>query len=212
VDAGANWTQLSPQISGTIVVKLVAGPLPPTGNIRPLVVGTNTGLFESLDNGGSFSALSGGALLPATDYTQVGFIADHFDRFYAASDGGGSKSGGLWRTDDSGQAFRSLEPPEESVTALAVSNDDQPTLYTATFRPSTHTASLWTYHDTGGQPQGPPGAATPVSSGTRAATTSGDTPLLGFFISPQLPYIAIGLGALAVVLTAVVAHLRGRAR
>ena len=93
VDDGASWTQLTPALSGTITVKLVAGPLPPTGNIRPLIVGTNTGLFTSNDNGASFNTLSGGGLLPTTDYTQVAFITDHFDHFYAASDGGGSGAG-----------------------------------------------------------------------------------------------------------------------
>ena len=211
-DAGATWTQLSPPISGTIVVRLAAGPLPPTGVVRPVILGTNTGLFASSDNGTSFNTLSGGALLPTTDYTQVNFIADHFDRFYAASDGGGSKAGGLWRTDDAGQNFRSLQPPEPSVTALAVSSDDQPTLYVATFQPSSHAASLWTYHDTGGQPQGPAGIQAPVASGARH-TTSGDGSLLaGLLGNPQLPYIALGLGALVVLFTAIVAHLRGRAR
>jgi photosystem II stability/assembly factor-like uncharacterized protein len=212
VDAGVTWTQLSPPISGTITVKLAAGPLPPTGNVRPLVVGTNTGLFASSDNGATFDALSGGALLPATDYTQVDFVADHFDRFYAASDGGASKSGGLWRTDDAGQSFRSLQPPEPSVTALAVSSDDQPVLYVATFNPATHVASLWTYHDTGGQPQGPAGAPSPAASGTRGAGPSADSPLGALLASPQLPYVTLGLGALAVLFTAILAHLRGRVR
>ncbi len=212
VDAGATWTQLSPPISGTIAVRLAAGPLPPTGNVRPLVIGTNTGLFASTDNGVSFNALSGGALLPATDYTQVTFVTDHYDRFYAASDGGGSKSGGLWRTNDGGQTFTSLEPPEASITALAVSNDDQPTLYIAAFTPSTHTASLWMFHDTGGTPQGPPSTASPVASGSRGSASGGDSALTAFLSSPQLPYIALGVGALAVLFTAIVAHLRGRAR
>lgn len=212
IDGGSTWTQLNPPVSGTIAIRLAPGPLPPTGNVRPLVLGTNSGLFESTDNGVSFNALSGGSLLPVTDYTQVNFIADHFDRFYAASDGGGSAAGGLWRTDDAGQTFRSLKPPEPSVTALAVSNDDQPTLYVATFTPSTHAASLWTYHDTGADPQGPPGAATPVTSGSRGRGTGADSPLASLIASPQLPYIGLGLGALAVIFTAIVAHLRGRAR
>jgi hypothetical protein len=176
-----------------------------------LVLGTNSGLFVSTDNGASFSALSGGALLPATDYTQVSFIADHYDHFYVGSDGGGSKSGGLWRTDN-GQSFTSLQPPEQSVTALAVSSDEQPTLYVATFKPATHVASLWTYHDTFGRPQGPPAPGSPVTSGSRTSRASGSSPLSDFLASPQLPYIGLGLGALAVIFTAVAAHLRGRAR
>jgi hypothetical protein len=212
LDSGASWTALAPPIAGTTIAKLAAGPLPPTGNVRPLVVGTNTGLFLSNDNGANFAPLSGGALLPTTDYTQVAFIADHFDRFYTASDGGGSKSGGLWRTDDAGQSFRSLQPPQPSVTALAVSNDEDPVLYVAIFQPSTHAASLWAYHDTGGSPQGPSSSQTPVVSGTRTSHLSGQSALQRILDAPQLPYIGLGLGALAVVLSAVVAHMRSRYR
>ena len=208
IDAGVTWTQLNPPISGTIAVKLVTGPLPPTGNVRPLIAGTNTGLFASTDNGASFTPLSGGGLLPTTDYTQVAFITDHHDRFYAASDGGGSGSGGLWRTTDGGQSFTSMEVPEPSITSLAVSNDEKPTLYVASFHPSTHTPSLWIYHDTGGPPQGPPATQSAVSSGARAAHPA-DTSLLSQILgAPSLPYLGLGLGALAVILTAVVAHLR----
>jgi len=211
IDAGTTWTQLSPPISGTITVRMACGPLPPTGNVRPLLVGTNTGLFKSPDNGASFTPLSGPGLLPSTDFTQIAFITDHSDHFYAASDGGGSGSGGLWRTNDAGQTFTSLQPPQASVSALAVSNDESPTLYVATFRPSDHVASLWIYHDTGGPPQGPPAPQSPVSSGSRASGSQGSM-LSEILSSPQLPYVALGLGALAVVLTAVVAHLRGRQR
>jgi len=196
-----------------IVVKLAAGPLPPVGNTRPLVVGTNAALFESTDNGVSFLPLSGANQLPSTDYTQVAFITDHFDRFYAASDGGGSGAGGLWRTNDAGQTFISLGPPMPSITALAVSNDESPTLYVATFRPSDHVATLWVYHDTGGTPQGPLGSSTPVASGSRgSAGSSAGLGLLDGLRSSQAPYIALGVGALLIVLLAGVAHLRGRRR
>jgi photosystem II stability/assembly factor-like uncharacterized protein len=210
-DGGATWSPLNPGISGTYVVKLTAGPLPPVGDTRPVVVGTNAGLFASSDNGASFTPLSGGGELPSTDYTQVAFITDHFDRFYAASDGGGSGAGGLWRTNDSGQTFTSLAPPMRSITALGVSNDESPTLYVATFRPSDHAAALWIYHDTGGTPQGPLGSPAPVASGARTAPSSspGST-VLDLLRSSQAPYIGLGLGALLVVLLAVVAHVRGR--
>ncbi len=210
-DSGATWSALNPAISGTYVVKLAAGPLPPTSAIRPLVAGTTAGLFESIDNGSSFAALSGGSVLPSTDYTQIAFITDHFDRFYAASDSG--SSGGLWRTNDGGQTFISLVPPMRSITALAVSNDESPTLYVATFRQSDQVAALWVYRDTGGTPQGPFVSPAPVASGSRSS--SGSTPgssVLGILSSSQAPYITIGIGALMVVLLAVVAHLRGRRR
>ena len=211
LDAGASWKQINPPITGTMTVTLASGPLPATGNVRPLVAGTNTGLFMSTDNGTTFNPLSGGGLLPTTDYTEIAFITSHHDRFYVASDGGGSGSGGLWRTNDAGATFSSLRAPEPSVTALAVSDDEQPVLYAATFDPATHAASLWAYHDTGGTPVGPVRSPAPVlgASSTRPGDGSTVAQLLS---SPQLPYIGLGLGALAVVLTAVVAHLRGRYR
>ena len=160
----------------------------------------------------SFHPLSGGGLLPTTDYTQVSFITDHHDHFYAASDGGGSGSGGLWRTNDGGRSFNSMEPPEASVTALAVSNDEQPTLYVATFEPSSHIPHVWTFHDTGGTPQGPIAAESPAASGARPAHAKDTSMLSQILGSPQLPYLGLGLGALAVILTAIAAHLRARTR
>lgn len=212
VDAGATWTQFTPPISGTYAVKLTAGPLPPTGNVRPLLAGTNTGLFQSNDNGGTFSPISGGQLLPTTDYTQAAFITDHFDRFYAGSDGGGSGHGGLWRTNDGGQTFVTLMPPQPSVTALAVSNDENPVLYVATFRPNDHTAQLWAYHDTGGTPIGPAVPPSNNASGGRLSSSAAGSGLAQLLASPQLPYIGLGLGAVAVILTAIAAHLHGRHR
>ena len=212
-DGGATWSALNPAISGTFVVKLAAGPLPPVGDTRPLIAGTNAGLFASTDSGTSFVPLSGGNQLRPTDYSQVAFITDHFDRFYVASDGGGSGAGGLWRTNDAGVTFKSLVPPMPSITALAVSNDESPTLYVATFRPSDHVAALWIYRDTGGTPQGPFGSSTSVASGSR--TSSGSSPgssVFDILRSSQAPYIGLGLGALALVLLAVVAQLRSRRR
>jgi hypothetical protein len=211
-DGGITWSQLKASISGRVISSVAAGPLPAGITIRPLVVGTNTGLFTSSDNGASFTPSSGGGLLPSTDYTQIAFVTTHFDRFYAASDGGASNSGGLWRTRDAGRHFSSLAPPMPSVSALAVSNDETPILYVATLRTSDQVAMLWAYRDTGGAPQGPPATPTPVTSGSRtnpppAAGISGLNQLL---LSAGAPYIAVGVVALIVILMAVVSHFRGR--
>ena len=128
-----------------------------------------------------------------------------------ASDGGGSGAGGVWRTNNGGQSFASLQPPDASITALAVSNDEKPILYVASFRPSSHLISLWAYHDTGGTPQGPPVTA-PAASGARATPLGAGSLVDQLLASPQLPYIGLGLGALAVLFTAIAAHLRGRYR
>jgi hypothetical protein len=177
-----------------------------------LLVGTNAGLFTSRDNGATFTPNSGGGLLPSTDYTQIGFITTHYDRYYAASDGGGSALGGLWKTRDAGRSFTSLAPPMSSVTALTVSNDEAPILYVATFRPADQVALLWAYHDTGGPPQGPPSTVTPSASGTRTSppASAGTSFLTDFLFSSRTPYILIGLAALVVIVFAVVSHFRGR--
>jgi hypothetical protein len=99
-----------------------------------------------------------------------------------------------------------------SITALAASNDESPFLYVATFRPSDHVATLWVYRDTGGTPQGPSGSPTPTASGARTAGSASGSSLLDIFRSSKTPYIALGVVALAVVLFAGVAHLRGRRR
>ena len=213
IDGGTTWTQMRPSINGKIVSGLAAGPLPPTSTIRPLIVGTNAGLFTSRDNGVSFTPNSGGGLLPSTDYTQIVFITTHFDRYYAASDGGGSTLGGLWRSRDGGRSFASLSPPVTSVTSLALSNDEAPILYVATFMPADQSAALWAYHDTGGAPQGPPSKVTPTpASGSRItppvpALASGFT---DFLLSSRAPYILIGLLAVIVILMAAVSHFRSR--
>jgi photosystem II stability/assembly factor-like uncharacterized protein len=210
-DGGTTWAQMHPSINGKIVSSLAAGPLPPASTIRPLIVGTNAGLFTSRDNGVSFTPNSGGGLLPSTDYTQTAFVTTHYDRYYAASDGGGSTLGGLWRTRDGGRSFASLAPPVPSVTSLAVSNDEAPTLYVATFTPADQGAVLWAYHDTGGTPQAPPSKVTPPASGSRttppAPATSG---LTDFLLSSRAPYILVGVVALMVILFAAISHFRGR--
>ena len=213
-DAGNTWTSVSPAISGTVVSRLVSGPLPPTGNVRPLVAGTNAGLFISTDNGTTFTPLSGGDLLPSTDYTQIAYVTDHYDRFYVASDGGGSRSGGLWSTRDNGQHFTSLVPPIPTITALAVSNDEAPILYVATFRASDHSPALWAYHDTGAAPQGPFSAVTPPASGARPGKTThgGLFDFLRIVSSSQAPYIGLGAVALLILLLAGISHFRGSRR
>lgn len=214
-DAGSTWASMNPPISGTVISRLTAGPLPPTGNVRPLVAGTNAGLFISADNGATFTPLSGGDLLPSIDYTQTAFVTDHFDRFYAASDGGGSGGGGLWWTGDSGRHFRTLVPPLPSITALAVSNDESPYVYVATFRAVDHAPALWAYHDTGSTPKGPFSSVTPAASSSRV-NSSPDTGLLGEILpllrASQAPYVGLGVVALLVIAWAAISNLRARRR
>jgi hypothetical protein len=211
LDAATTWSPMKAAVSGTIVTALAAGPLPPKSPVRPLLLGTNTGLFISGDGGSTFTALSGGLLLPSTDYTQLGFTAGHFDRFYVASDGGGAGSGGLWATGDSGKHFSSLRPPLSSVTSLAVSSDELPLLYVATFRASDHTPVLWAYHDTGGTPQPPAGSnATPATAARLDSSGGSLLDLLKAVLSSQAPYVALGVGAVVVIVLAAISQFRSR--
>jgi photosystem II stability/assembly factor-like uncharacterized protein len=215
-DGGNSWTEVQGQArAGSIVSALAAGG--PQTNVRTLLMGTNSGLYVSIDNGANWNGpLSGGGTLPATDFNQLAFVRDRFDRFYVASDGGGSDRGGLWFTGDGGSHFTSLQPPLPEVTALAVSGDVQPTLYVATFRPSDHGIFLWSYHDTGGTPRQPVGGV-PAPDGRAPAAASAHTAqeadwVLLLLRGPEAPYLVIGVGALAVLLFTLVSYVRSGVR
>ena len=52
----------------------------------------------------------------------------------------------------------------------------------------------------------------PAASGVRATPLGDQSFVAQLLASPQLPYVGLGLGALAVILAAIAAHLRGRYR
>jgi hypothetical protein len=215
-DGGQTWVPNSGAVAGSsIVAMLAAGPLPQSQPVRPLLMGTNAGLFLSGDNGGAWQQLTGGGTLPATDFNTASFVTNHPDHFYVGSDGGASEMGGLWSTADSGAHFTSLKPPISSVTALTASNEEVPTLYVATFRASDHGVMLWSYHDTGGQPRAPAAVPSPVPGlgGTSASTAPHPARfwLIPLLTGPEAPYLALGALALLVLALAVVTHFR-RAR
>jgi hypothetical protein len=212
-DGGQTWVPNSGAVAGSsIVAMLAAGPLPQSQPVRPLLMGTNAGLFLSGDNGGAWQQLTGGGTLPATDFNTASFVTNHPDHFYVGSDGGASEMGGLWSTADSGAHFTSLKPPISSVTALTTSNEEVPTLYVATFRASDHGVMLWSYHDTGGQPRAPAAVPSPVPGlgGTSASTAPHPARfwLIPLLTGPEAPYLALGALALLVLALAVVTHFR----
>ncbi len=216
-DGGGTWNQIQGiSTASTIVAALSAGPLPPKSDIRPLLLGTNTALYQSTDNGASWQQLTGGGVLPATDFTSAGFVTTHADRYYVASDGGASDRGGLWSTSDGGQHFSSLQPPVVDVTALAVSNDEQPVLYVATFRPADHLVTIFSYHDTGAQARPPLQPLPPVPSAAPAGPSVAPASrnwLAALLVGPEGPYLVVGAAAVLVMLLAAFAYLRrGRGR
>src|SRR4029077_10568733 len=107
-----------------------------------------------------------------------------------------------------------LVPPISSITALAVSNDEAPILYVATFRASDHTPALWAFHDTGAPPQGPFAGVTPSASASRLGTQNraGPFEFLRGLSKSSAPYIALGVVALLVLLLAAISNFRGRRR
>lgn len=212
-DGGQSWAPVTGNQAGSsMVAMLAAGPLPAQQTVRPLLLGTNTGLFLSNDNGSSWQQVTGGGALPATDFTSAAFVTTHAERFYVASDGGASQLGGLWSSGDSGGHVSSLNAPVPSVTALAVTDDETPTLYLATFRGGDHSVMLWAYRDGGGQPRGP--AAVPsAAAGAQARTVNGSPRtsrpwIAGLLTGPEAPYLVLGLAALLVLMIAGVTHFR----
>jgi hypothetical protein len=193
-----------------MVAALAAGP----GDGRTLLMGTNGGLFASQDRGATWQQVTGGGQLPATDFTAIGFAPRHPERFYVASDGGGSAAGGLWSTSDGGGHFAALDPPQPSVTALAVAGDTRPELFVATLRTSDQAATIWTYRDAGGQPQGPSASPAPAGPGAAAAAPVRARPVAWLTVlltGPEAPYLVTGACALLVVVVALTAHAaRGR--
>ncbi len=214
LDGARTWSLLAGALGGsTMVASLTAGPLGPKGDIRTLVMGTNSGLFASIDNGASWLPLTGGGVLPVTDFTAAAFVTTHTERFYVASDGGGSERGGLWMTADSGQHFTPLASPLSAVTALAVSNEEQPMVYTATFRPADHAVMLWALHDVGAQPQQPPSGVPPAvvtaAAGPAKVPAAASQQWLRVLLAgPEAPYLAIGSAAVVILVLAGFAYVR----
>ena len=215
-DGGTSWTNVKSLGSSTMVGAAAAGGIPPGGSSRPLLVGTNAGAFISNDGGSTWGQISG---LPTIDFNSAAFVANHADRYYVASDGGGTQAGGVWTTSDSGQTFRSLVSPIGSVTAMGLTAEEGPTVYTATFRPIDHAVMLWSFHDTGGAPVQPPGGVPPAAAlPATAAMPAGVAPLTrlnlkGLLTAPEAPYLGLGLLSVLVLLAAVgLQFRRGRER
>jgi photosystem II stability/assembly factor-like uncharacterized protein len=207
-DGGTSWSNVKSLGSSTMVGAAAAGS--PNGSNRPIVVGTNAGAFLSNDGGSTWAQVGG---LPATDFTSAAYVANHADRFYVGSDGGGTQSGGVWSTADSGQSFRSLASPIGSVTALSLSAEESPTVYTATFRPIDHLVTLWAFHDTGGTPMAPVGGVVPaaglsIAPAAAPAKAAGGFTIVRLATSAEAPYIVVGVLAVFVLLAALVLQVR----
>jgi hypothetical protein len=216
-DAGQTWAPAA-GVTGPGGAAAVAGSSMvtalsvPAGGGRPLLMGTNAGLFASADRGATWQQLTGGGVLPGTDFTGLAAAPRHPERLYAASDGGASDHGGLWASTDGGGHFTALAPPQPEVTALAVSGDDVPQVVVATFRPADHAVTLWTYRDAGGPPAGAvagpaPSAEPPARSGAPAAAAQ-QAAWRTVLTQPETPYVVVGAAALVAVVVALAAYVR----
>jgi len=190
--------------SGMVTALSVAG-----WSGRPLLMGTDAGLFASPDRGATWRQLTGAGSLPATDFTAFAAAPRHPARMYVASDGGGSDRGGLWVSADGGVHFVSLAPPRPEVTAVAVSPDDVPRVVVATFRPADHAVELWAYRDTGGPPAAAAGPAPGVVAAPASTPPGPAGPVWRIALEqPETPFVAVGVAALLAVVAAMAAYVR----
>lgn len=203
-DGGRTWTGVAATVSASSMVSALAASSSP-GRV---LLGTNGGLFASADGGSHWSAVQADAGLPPVDVTGIGLGQPNGGRYYVASDGGGSDSGGLWVTRDGGWHFTSLKAPIPAVTALGVRQGPSPALYAATFRPSDHAVTLWSYRDAGGTPQGPAGGvagpAQPAGGGgpQHPATPARVQGVATLLTGPEGPFLIVSAVALLVLIAA----------
>lgn len=214
-NGGATWTSVSSTVPGSSMVSSLVTLPPADGASAPTVVlGTNGGLFKSTDGGAHWAPDNAGGALPPVDMTSLAVAGTGGTGYYAASDGGGSTSGGLWLTRDGGATFASLRAPILSVTALAVVGGDPALVYAASFRPIDHAVMLWSYDDTGGAPR-PPAQPVPTplpgSSGvTQPSATINWVHALSH--GPETPFLVLSAIAILLLLTALGAYARSARR
>lgn len=208
----AAWQRVSALLQGSSTVDALSAVTAAGG--PELMMGTDAGAFSSRDGGTSWAPISGYGSLPATDISAIVPVTGTAGLYYVASDGGGSSQGGIWVTRNDGVRFRSLDPPQHAVTALAVAGGAQPVIYAAGFA-AHHAIRLWSFTDAGGTPR--TAASKTLSSGghrTLPASpgTSGTDWLTGLVSGPEAPFVAAFAAALLLLVAASAAYLRGARR
>lgn len=108
--------------SQTFVSSVAVGPLPSTGQPRPLLATTAKGAYHSIDGGTTWTQSTG--VPDQTSLTVAGYSPLDPNLLYAGEDAGGSSGGMLMRSTDGGASFTqvadALPDGKRNVDALAV--------------------------------------------------------------------------------------------
>ena len=172
VDLGANWIPLTQGIPNDLVVSaLAAGPVPNGANLRPLFVAGSAGIFKSDDGGQVWAQLSG---LPPQGFSGLALSPYDPNIVYAASDGGGGGSGGVWRSIDRGGTWTALNGgiTEKAVTAIALGRNSPATLTISAYNPDKPLSAAFIVNDTQAAPQGQPEGGVCPEPGTQDQCTA----------------------------------------
>jgi hypothetical protein len=155
---GLQWESLQQGLpTSTVVSSVTAGPLPTTGQPRPLLVTTTKGVYHSGDTGTTWTPSTG--VPDQTTLTVSGFSPLDPNLVYAGADAGGSSGGILMRSTDAGASFTAvadaLPDGHRNVDAVVVAGSTPPNVVVAVNPPS---GSATIYHG--------PDAAAPAPGGT----------------------------------------------
>lgn len=207
------WHRVSALLQGSSTVDALSPVSASRG--AEVMMGTDAGAFSSRDGGASWAPISGYGSLPATDISAIAPVEGTSGLYYVASDGGGSSQGGLWVTRNDGAHFRSLDPPQHAVTALAVAAGAQPVIYAAGFVATDHAVRLWSFTDAGGAPHVAAPKTAPKGGHRSLAASAGSRGadwLTALATGPEAPFVAAFALAALLLIAASVAYVRGARR
>jgi hypothetical protein len=160
---GQQWETLQQGLPAqTFVSSVAAGPLPATGQPRPLLVTTSKGVYHSGDGGTTWTSSTG--VPDQTNLTVTAYSPLDPNLVYAGADAGGSSGGVLMRSTDSGASFTAvadaLPDGRRNVDALAVGAATPPVVLVGV-NPPNGAATVFRGQDAG--------APTPAGTGQEAA-------------------------------------------
>jgi hypothetical protein len=163
--------------TATVVSSVAAGPLPGTGQARPLVVTTAKGVYHSGDGGTTWTSSTG--IPDQTNLTVSAFSPLDPNLVYAGADAGGSSGGVLMRSTDSGASFTAvadaLPDGQRNVDAIAVGQSNPPTVLVGVDPPS-GSAAVYRGADSGAPAPGATATDTAGAALSSAVPTPKATP------------------------------------